>query len=249
MRGACRGAPAPRASQAVARSPGALDDQPRRLGAHSAAGPGATPVGRAAAARAVRVRRGDARRGSARSCVLLSLACFLPGFASLQPMDRDEPRFAQASKQMLETGDFVDIRFQDEARHKKPVGIYWLQSAAVALARPRRAGGAHDDRALPAALASRRARDRAPHLLGRARLPRPPRGVPRRGLHGGLHPPDGRGPARQDGRRARRLLRRRDGRARPRLSRAGAPAACSPPALSRSGRPSRSGSWSRARWS
>ncbi|MGO4673017.1 ArnT family glycosyltransferase [Bosea sp. 2YAB26] len=69
-----------------------------------------------------------------RACVfllLLSLAAFLPGFTSLQPLDRDEPRFAQASKQMLETGDFVDIRFQQEARHKKPVGIYWLQSAAV----------------------------------------------------------------------------------------------------------------------
>ena len=47
-------------------------------------------------------------------------------------MDRDEPRFAQASKQMLETGDLVDIRFQTEARHKKPVGIYWAQAAAVA---------------------------------------------------------------------------------------------------------------------
>ncbi|GJD48481.1 Undecaprenyl phosphate-alpha-4-amino-4-deoxy-L-arabinose arabinosyl transferase [Methylobacterium crusticola] len=66
--------------------------------------------------------------------VLLSLACFLPGFASLQPMDRDEPRFAQASKQMLESRDLVDIRFQGEARHKKPVGIYWAQSAVVAAA-------------------------------------------------------------------------------------------------------------------
>jgi len=65
--------------------------------------------------------------------VLLSLVCFLPGFASLHPMDRDEPRYAQASKQMLETHEFVDIRFQDEARHKKPVGIYWLQSAAVSM--------------------------------------------------------------------------------------------------------------------
>ncbi len=65
--------------------------------------------------------------------VLLSLACFLPGFSTLQPMDRDEPRYAQASKQMLESRDLVDIRFQDEARHKKPVGIYWLQSATVAL--------------------------------------------------------------------------------------------------------------------
>jgi 4-amino-4-deoxy-L-arabinose transferase-like glycosyltransferase len=75
-------------------------------------------------------------RSHARLCavlVLLSLVCFLPGFTSLQPMDRDEPRYAQASKQMLETGDFVDIRFQDEARHKKPVGIYWMQSASVAI--------------------------------------------------------------------------------------------------------------------
>ncbi len=75
-------------------------------------------------------------RSHARLCavlVLLSLVCFLPGFTTLQPMDRDEPRYAQASKQMLETGDFVDIRFQDEARHKKPVGIYWMQSASVAI--------------------------------------------------------------------------------------------------------------------
>ena len=64
---------------------------------------------------------------------VVSLCLFLPGFFTLQPMDRDEPRFAQATKQMLETGDFVSIRFQDEARNKKPVGIYWLQSAAVAL--------------------------------------------------------------------------------------------------------------------
>ncbi|GGC71197.1 ArnT family glycosyltransferase [Chelatococcus reniformis] len=66
--------------------------------------------------------------------VLLSLVCFLPGFVSLQPMDRDEPRFAQATKQMLETGDLVAIRFQDEARNKKPVGIYWLQAASVTVA-------------------------------------------------------------------------------------------------------------------
>ncbi|HEX2135584.1 MAG TPA: glycosyl transferase, partial [Microvirga sp.] len=78
-----------------------------------------------------------AEASHARACALLlvlSLACFLPGFASLQPMDRDEPRYAQATKQMLETGDFVDIRFQDEARHKKPVGIYWMQAAAVGVA-------------------------------------------------------------------------------------------------------------------
>src|SRR6266403_6270500 len=62
---------------------------------------------------------------------LYALLLFLPGFFNIPPIDRDEPRFAQATKQMVETGDFVDIRFQDEVRYKKPVGVYWLQVAAV----------------------------------------------------------------------------------------------------------------------
>lgn len=66
--------------------------------------------------------------------VLVALAAFLPGLAGIAPLDRDEARFAQASRQMLETGDFVDIRLQDEPRYKKPVGIYWLQAATVTLA-------------------------------------------------------------------------------------------------------------------
>ncbi len=65
---------------------------------------------------------------------LLSAGLFLPGFSSLPPFDRDEARFAQASSQMLDSGNYVDIRFQEETRYKKPVGIYWLQSASTALA-------------------------------------------------------------------------------------------------------------------
>src|SRR4029078_4416823 len=63
--------------------------------------------------------------------VLASLLFFLPGLFTIPPTDRDEARFAQATKQMLETGDYIDIRFQDEVRYKKPVGIYWLQAASV----------------------------------------------------------------------------------------------------------------------
>jgi 4-amino-4-deoxy-L-arabinose transferase-like glycosyltransferase len=63
--------------------------------------------------------------------VLASLLAFLPGFFQIPPTDRDEARFAQATKQMLETGEYVDIRFQDEVRYKKPVGIYWLQAGVV----------------------------------------------------------------------------------------------------------------------
>src|SRR5689334_12248562 len=63
--------------------------------------------------------------------ILCGLLLFLPGFFRIPPVDRDEARFAQATKQMVESGDFVDIRFQGDVRYKKPVGIYWLQAAAV----------------------------------------------------------------------------------------------------------------------
>lgn len=74
--------------------------------------------------------------GGARPYALLlglCLALFLPGLSGLPPTDRDESRYAQASKQMLESHDFVRIQFQDESRAKKPVGIYWLQAASAAL--------------------------------------------------------------------------------------------------------------------
>ncbi len=63
--------------------------------------------------------------------VLVSLLAFLPGFFRIPPVDRDEAYFAQATKQMIETGDYVDIRYQDDVRYRKPVGIYWLQAAVV----------------------------------------------------------------------------------------------------------------------
>ena len=63
----------------------------------------------------------------------VAVAAGLPGLLTVPPLDRDESRFAEASAQMLETGDLVDIRFQAEPRNKKPVGIHWLQAASVAL--------------------------------------------------------------------------------------------------------------------
>lgn len=64
--------------------------------------------------------------------LLWSLLLLLPGLTSLPPLDRDEPRFAQASKQMLTSGNYHDIFFQEEPRYKKPIGIYWLQSLSNA---------------------------------------------------------------------------------------------------------------------
>jgi 4-amino-4-deoxy-L-arabinose transferase-like glycosyltransferase len=63
--------------------------------------------------------------------IVFSLVVLLPGFFRMPPVDRDEPRFAQSTKQMIETGQYVDIRFRNEPRYKKPIGIYWLQAAAV----------------------------------------------------------------------------------------------------------------------
>jgi 4-amino-4-deoxy-L-arabinose transferase-like glycosyltransferase len=65
------------------------------------------------------------------AAIVLVLA--LPGVIAMPTMDRDEARFAQASSQMMETGDYVVIRYHNGLRNKKPVGIHWMQAAAVAL--------------------------------------------------------------------------------------------------------------------
>ncbi|MEM9097643.1 MAG: glycosyltransferase family 39 protein [Pseudomonadota bacterium] len=61
----------------------------------------------------------------------VALIVVLPGTTTLPVTDRDEGRFVQATKQMLETGDLIDIRFQEQPRWKKPVGIYWLQAISA----------------------------------------------------------------------------------------------------------------------
>src|SRR5579864_4179922 len=61
----------------------------------------------------------------------VALLAGAPSLFTLPPIDRDESRFAEASAQMLETGDFTTIMFQAEPRFKKPVGIYWLQALSV----------------------------------------------------------------------------------------------------------------------
>jgi 4-amino-4-deoxy-L-arabinose transferase-like glycosyltransferase len=68
--------------------------------------------------------------------ILLCLTLYLPGLSVIPPLDRDEARFAQASKQMVESGDYIDIRFQETPRYKKPVGAYWLQAATTQLFSP-----------------------------------------------------------------------------------------------------------------
>ncbi len=62
------------------------------------------------------------------SLIILIFLALLSGQYSIPPIDRDEARFAQASSEMIQSGDYVNIKFQDEIRAKKPIGIYWLQA-------------------------------------------------------------------------------------------------------------------------
>lgn len=63
--------------------------------------------------------------------LILCLGLYLPGMFSIPLMDRDSAHFAQATKQMLETGNYFQIRFQDKTRYQKPPGINWLQAASI----------------------------------------------------------------------------------------------------------------------
>jgi 4-amino-4-deoxy-L-arabinose transferase-like glycosyltransferase len=86
----------------------------------------------------VLVERWLSRAATGRPRVLLVLFClaaWLPGLFTLPPGDRDESRFAQATKQMVETGDYVRIMNGAEARNRKPIGIHWLQAPFVLAAR------------------------------------------------------------------------------------------------------------------
>ncbi len=65
--------------------------------------------------------------GLALGCLLL----LLPGFFVIPAVDRDESRFAQASRQMLESGDVVVPMVLGTPRLNKPPLIYWAQAGAT----------------------------------------------------------------------------------------------------------------------
>jgi len=50
---------------------------------------------------------------------VLGFLLWLPGVLSLPALDRDESRFAQSSRQMVESGDVVDIRFGHFHQHNR----------------------------------------------------------------------------------------------------------------------------------
>ena len=65
-----------------------------------------------------------------RSIIFLSLLLLLAGNWILPLTDRDETRFAEASREMLERGDAVVPWFNGAWRFDKPILIYWCQAAS-----------------------------------------------------------------------------------------------------------------------
>jgi 4-amino-4-deoxy-L-arabinose transferase-like glycosyltransferase len=62
-----------------------------------------------------------------------SLLLHVAGTWSIPLIDRDEPRFAEASREMRERGDYVIPYFNDKYRFDKPPLIYWTQIASYRL--------------------------------------------------------------------------------------------------------------------
>ncbi len=58
------------------------------------------------------------------------LALALPQAALLPLLDRDEPRFAEASREMLQSGNFIVPTFNGAPRYAKPPLIYWCQAVS-----------------------------------------------------------------------------------------------------------------------
>jgi 4-amino-4-deoxy-L-arabinose transferase-like glycosyltransferase len=59
-------------------------------------------------------------------CVLFHIA----GTWSLPLIDRDEPRFAEASREMIERGDYIVPYFNHQLRLDKPPLAYWAQTVS-----------------------------------------------------------------------------------------------------------------------
>jgi 4-amino-4-deoxy-L-arabinose transferase-like glycosyltransferase len=64
---------------------------------------------------------------------VFALVLHTAGAGSLPLVDRDEPRFAEASREMRERGDWIVPHFNNEPRLAKPPLVYWCQAASYAL--------------------------------------------------------------------------------------------------------------------
>ncbi len=63
--------------------------------------------------------------------IATSLGLYLIGNDTFSLWDRDEPRYAQCSREMLQSGDWIVPRLYGVPRTAKPPLIYWLQASAM----------------------------------------------------------------------------------------------------------------------
>ena len=68
-----------------------------------------------------------------RACLVIFASCviYLLGSARVPLWDRDEPRNAEAARQMLQSGDWVVPHFLDKIRTAKPPFTNWCQALAM----------------------------------------------------------------------------------------------------------------------
>ncbi len=76
------------------------------------------------------------RRERVRDLALLGLFCLtlnLAGNGHISLWDRDEPRYATCTREMMQSGDWIHPTFNGEPRYHKPVLIYWLMMAGTSI--------------------------------------------------------------------------------------------------------------------
>ena len=74
-----------------------------------------------------------------RPVLTLLILCFFTFFFGLGRQaitDSDEGFYAEASREMVETGDWLTPRFNYENRFEKPVLYYWLTAATYMITGP-----------------------------------------------------------------------------------------------------------------
>ncbi len=64
---------------------------------------------------------------------LVALIVLVPGSGRMPLIDRDEPRFAQATREMIDRQEWVIPYFNHQYRFDKPVMTYWLMRGGYAL--------------------------------------------------------------------------------------------------------------------
>ncbi len=59
--------------------------------------------------------------------LILAILFFIPYLGAVHLFDWDEINFAEASREMIETGDYLTVRIDYQPFHEKPPFFFWFQ--------------------------------------------------------------------------------------------------------------------------